>query len=242
VQNGYQSLLFKGPKENIAYAVDLWPETHQIRIRVGSEFVSHSKSVILASRWTHIGLVFADTGLILYVNGVQDTYINVVDRLSNTPHVPTWFTSKDKLYIGSHPDPNVNGVHAFIDELQILDGVKSPEFINAISQIAQSGAVSTSTWLGCRDCNRADAASACKSAPIPRRVSNASGGAVPAAPAVSGHICTIRELSSGSLTLARTNGWFDAADTNVYVYSKESVEGDVKNGVDSGLGLCCSDQ
>lgn len=245
VSDSFQTLLHKGNADKFAYSVDLWPESQQIRVRVGDK-IKNSQSTVAVNRWTSIALVLSANKAVLYVNGLRDISFGFTDRTLAVQPPSPWVTSLDHVYIGSHPAPGTAGVNAYIDSVVMYNVQKSEAFIRALAAFADRGVASGSdfVWLGCKECTRADAAQRCANAPRAFLVEPKKGGA-PQYQAGdhrgTGHICTESELNGGAMQVARTMGWFDASSTTSKVYAYENVEKDASTPDVLGLGVCCHD-
>lgn len=198
-----------------------------------------SKSTVIVNRWTHLAVVLSESTATLFVNGLQDDSIKLTPTETKKP---IWVTSKDDLYLGSHPSPQVSGANAFLDEVRVYSVKKSTSFLKSHGSIAFYGIPSSSDFVfrGCSECTRAEAAIACGTAPKPQLIQPKEGGAAFIAPGSNrglAHICTQNELAAGGMTVARVMGWFDNLNpkSKVFVYEESETDSlSVK-----GLAVCC---
>ncbi|PFH35980.1 membrane protein [Besnoitia besnoiti] len=160
----YCPLIHKGiMKENVqeaAPAILIDPRDGRIKVVVatsqshetpGEEMMSNSR--MKPHQWYHIAVIRRMNRVFLYVDGILDSSM-VTHGLTRTNDLP--------LYIGSAPyAEDVCDMPLLIDELKAYSYALGRDNIQAEASIALAGVEPSFIHIGCVDCNKEEAASAC---------------------------------------------------------------------------------
>jgi hypothetical protein len=149
-----------------------------LELNEGASFISNSK--IKQQKWMHISLVKKEKILTLYVNGIKDNSLKLIDGEQN---------NKDNLYIGGTPwlKDQCNFPY-LMDEVRYYNKAITEDSIQSEASPALGGIETNFVNLGCLDCSLQEASSACKK----------------------GYkICSTIELHTAGYQIARSLGWID---------------------------------
>lgn len=217
----FRYLIQKGDANEFTPTLSLWDKNNRLHLKVTTESGTveslDSSARLSVGRWSHVAVVIQGSLVQLYVNGIMDAQL-----ISGGGNVQF---NRMPLYVGR--GPTHSGTACYLDDLRIHRSAVQASVIQSLSQ-GSLGSVSPSfTRLGCMNCTRDKADSACA-------MFNMHGGY---------SLCSERDLLSGAVTTARAMGWlqrrsllfWSSDDSDTFDLAADRTA-DPK---ETRLGLCC---
>lgn len=208
----FRTLFHKGDENEQTITVLVWPETRRLHVMVSTRngnVALESVAALPLHRWMHVSVVLEGHLLMIYVNGLLDASL-ILDSNNVFNNQPIYL-AKDPWHLG---------LKCLIDSFQIYNRALNADEIMALGAPALEGISPGAdiVHLGCQSCPFPQASAACKNG---------------------WHLCTKQEAFGFALGLARTQGWVNLQDDQVWFEGAGPAPAEASKVVPKGVGLCC---